>query len=108
MTDDTIEQIGEASKAFADKHFASHGTYYDRETSFRAGATHQHPISFEQGRKEGWNEAISSIVSEKYVMMKRSARLRDDYPRGSNEWLYFDSEFRNFENEMKHFESLKK
>jgi len=31
--------------------------------AFTDGATHQHPISFDQGKKEGWNEAIAVVTS---------------------------------------------
>lgn len=57
MKDETREQIESASKEFANDHPLSHGTWYDKECSFRAGATHQHPI----GVKEGYNQAIDEI-----------------------------------------------
>lgn len=62
MTDDTREQIGRDSKEYASTHLGSNGTYYDKETAFRAGAERQHPIAFEQGRIQGKFEAIDHIL----------------------------------------------
>lgn len=59
MTDDTRDQITTASKEYASTHLGSNDTWHDKQISFRDGAMAQHPISFEQGRKEGYNQAVS-------------------------------------------------
>lgn len=53
MTDETREQI---------KRDASKVLYHPESEYFRQGATHQHPIAFEAGKKEGWNEAIEAAI----------------------------------------------
>jgi hypothetical protein len=67
MTDETRNQIGRDSKEYASTHLGDNGTYYDKETAFRAGAERQHPISFEKGRKSAI-DAFNKIVSRNYDM----------------------------------------
>ena len=86
MTDETREQIRIDAKNYELSVGNTSSRYTDAD--FRAGATHQHPISFEQGRKEGIKDAIASVKkydaysvhvdSMKEDILKQLESLRND------------------------------
>jgi len=69
MTDETREQI---------KRDASKFLMHPESEYFKQGATHQHPISFEQGRKEERKQVINEVLRE-LANYKDLFEYKDDY-----------------------------
>jgi len=79
MTDETRAQIEKDSKEYVmsmSRH--EHEDIRYAGDDFTEGAAHQHPISFEQGRKDGWNEAIFACMKELSVY-KSDFDYKEDY-----------------------------
>lgn len=69
---------------------------------------YQHPISFEAGRKEGWNEAIYKIIADKKNLRDHNLNQRDTYGTYTDGWLehnriavFLEIEIKQFETEIK-------
>lgn len=70
MTDETrdisnevINQISDNSKKWTDANHNPSGSHYTvGRNGYEAGATHQHPIAFEAGKKEGFNEGLAAAL----------------------------------------------
>lgn len=69
MTDETRDQIKKDASEWADAMLQAEEDF--DTSSFELGCEHQHPIAYEQGKKDGWDEAIKSFDLDEVIKALR-------------------------------------